>query len=213
MAQLNEPGGADAAIATVLEVWFGTLDEGVAAPDRRQRWFNATSAFDQEIAERFAPLVAAAAEGGLAGFRATPRSTLAYVLVTDQFPRQIFRGTARAFATDPQALAAARAAIRRGDDATLGLDERAFLYLPFEHAEDLAAQEESVRLFTALRDDASGARRALADDYLRYAIEHRDIVHRFGRFPHRNAALGRASTDAEIDYLRTASGFGQRVTR
>ncbi|MFW6092563.1 MAG: DUF924 family protein [Pseudomonadota bacterium] len=192
----------------VLEFWFGRLNEGVAPPRVRRRWFAGGAALDAEIRERFATLVDAAAQGAL-HWRDTPRRTLAFILVCDQFARHVHRGTARAFATDALALAAARAGIERGFDRPLGIDERAFFYMPFEHSESAVDQHAAVGLFTALREDTPASRRRLAGDYLRYARQHRDIVLRFGRFPHRNRALDRESNDAERAFLASASHFGQ----
>lgn len=208
MVQLNASRPFD----DVLDVWFGRLVAGIAPARRRRRWFRATPAFDAEIAERFAAHLESAAAGGLEPWRATAHGALAYVLVTDQFSRQIHRGTARAFATDPLARVAAREVIARGDDRSFGLDERSFLYLPFEHSESPDDQDTSVQLFTRLRDETPTAQRALAEECLVHAIAHSEIIARFRRFPHRNAALGRESTAAELDYLRTASGFGQTVS-
>jgi len=195
----------------VLDYWFGTITDGFAPEERRQRWCAPSPDVDAEIATRFEGLIEQAAVGALDHWTATARGALAFVLVTDQFPRQVYRGTARAFATDALALAVARAAVEAGFDRRLAFDERAFVYLPFEHAESAAAQAESVRLFTALRDDTPRGRRHLTGDYLHHAHVHRDLIARFGRFPHRNAVLDRPSTPEEVDYLRTATGFGQRA--
>ncbi len=151
--------------------------------------------------ERFGAAVEAALEDRLgAEWRAAP---LALLLLLDQFTRNLFRGTARAFAGDARALSIARALVATGADRRFDTIERGFVYLPFEHAEDLAAQDESVRLFTALA--AEDARQA---DALDYAHRHREVILRFGRFPHRNAALGRASSADEAAYLaQPGSGF------
>jgi len=199
------------AIESVLDYWFGTLTEGFASSHRRERWFPPGPEVDADIAKRFGHLIERAAASDLEEWSNTARGSLAYVLVTDQFPRQVYRGTARAFATDPLALRAAGVAIDAGHDRTLAFDERAFLYLPFEHSERLSDQARSVQLFTALRDDTPQGRRHLTGDYLRHARIHQDLIERFGRFPHRNAALGRSSTPEEVSYLQTASGFGQRI--
>lgn len=131
------------------------------------------------------------------------QSPLALLLLLDQFPRNLFRGSARAFAGNARALSVAKALVATGADRRFDTIERAFVYLPFEHAEDLAAQDEAVRLFTALAAD--DPRQA---DGLDYAQRHRDVIRRFGRFPHRNAALRRASTPDEADYLaQPGAGF------
>jgi uncharacterized protein (DUF924 family) len=133
------------------------------------------------------------------------------VLTGDQLPRNLFRGTQKAFAFDNLAHAAARTAVDKGWHRQLASDERAFLYLPFEHSERRSDQHLSVGLFTELRDATPPGRRHLTGAYLRHAHQHRDLIERFGRFPHRNEALGRAASDAELDYLRSASGFGQQA--
>jgi uncharacterized protein (DUF924 family) len=199
----------DPNIARVLEFWFGALTDGVADAATRSRWFAADGEFDSQCRQRFSALLDDAANDRLAHWSATPRGRVALIVVTDQFSRQIHRGSARAFATDARALACAKDGIALGHDRELGYDERAFFYLPFEHSESKVDQHTAVGLFTLLAADAPSS---LRDDALRtldFAKGHRDIVLQFGRFPHRNAALGRASTRSEIEFLRTGSRFGQ----
>jgi uncharacterized protein (DUF924 family) len=167
----------------VLEWWF--------APETKPCWFGGGDAFDEAVRDRLGPLYARAARGDLDGWAAETRGLLALVILFDQVPRNIFRGTARAFVGDPKALALARLAVDRGLDEGMSMDERLFLYLPFEHAEDLADQQRSVALFRALGDAG----------YLDYAIRHEAVIERFGRFPHRNAILGRESTAEEVAFL------------
>jgi len=193
----------------VLEFWFGALTSGFAADAARDRWFGGGPVFDRLIAERFGDALVDAAAGKLCAMTETPHGRLAFILITDQFSRQIHRGTAQAFATDPLALAAAHTGIQRGDDRILAFDERTFFYLPFEHAEGLADQNVAVTMFTQLCDATPADNRHLTADTLRYAQAHRDIIARFGRFPHRNAVLGRTSTAAEMEFLASASHFGQ----
>jgi uncharacterized protein (DUF924 family) len=174
----------------VLAFWF----DGVAGDDftsRNRIWFGNDSAVDDAIRSRFAGLHADAAAGRLGAWETDPRGALALVVILDQFPRNMFRGTPAAFATDPQALAVARRAIDRGFDSLLRPVERLFLYLPFEHSETLADQERAVALVAALGDRNT----------LDYAERHREIIARFGRFPHRNAVLARASTPEEAAFL------------
>jgi uncharacterized protein (DUF924 family) len=181
----------------VLDFWFGNGGQA------RAEWFRKDDAFDRLIAERFGALVERALAGELREWDAHPESALARILLLDQFTRNIFRGTPRAFAGDGLALAAAKALVASGQDAVLPPLGRSFVYLPFEHAEDLAAQHEAVRLFGALEASAPEAK-----GMLDYAVRHRDIVARFGRFPHRNAILGRESTAEEIEFLKQpGSGF------
>jgi uncharacterized protein (DUF924 family) len=168
---------------------------------QRREWFVKSEAFDAVLRERFGAAVEAALGGTLPA--AWADAPLAEILLLDQFTRNIFRGTPRAFAGDARALVLARAVVARGDDQRLDPVQRPFAYLPFEHAEDAACQDEAVRLFTALA--AGDARFAGTLDY---AHRHRDVILRFGRFPHRNAVLGRASSADELAYLATpGSGF------
>jgi uncharacterized protein (DUF924 family) len=183
--------GNDALADSILAFWFGPAPH---AP--RDAWFRKDPAFDAEIRARFGAAVEAALGGAWREWTATPRGTLARVLLLDQFTRNMFRDTARAFAGDPQALSMSIAAVDAGDDRALDRFERQFLYLPFEHAEDDAAQARALALFGALAAE-TGDRGTLE-----WAEKHAAIIRRFGRYPHRNAALGRASTPEEIAFLR-----------
>lgn len=165
----------------VLAFWF-------ADP---QRWWKKDAAFDAEIRDRFSKLHDAVERDECEDWLDTPRGTLAYVVVLDQFSRNMFRGSARMYEGDARALAVARRAIDRGIDGSLSRDERMFLYMPFMHSEDVADQERCVALFGAG-----------LQEMLRYAEAHRDIIRRFGRFPHRNALLGRQSTAEELEFLK-----------
>lgn len=196
-------------IDAVLEFWFGPLQSGFATPANRKRWFTPDPAFDRGIAVQFGELLDAAAAGELDAWLDESRGRLAFIIVTDQFSRQIHRGSARAFATDAIALKAARDGIERGHDRQLQFDERTFFYLPFEHSESSVDQDTSVALFAGLAGETPQPHRALADATLRFAQQHRAIVRRFGRFPHRNEPLGRVSTAEELEFLRSASRFGQ----
>jgi uncharacterized protein (DUF924 family) len=156
-----------------------------------KRWFKSDPEFDHEILDKFLVTHQAAELGKLASWEEEAESALALVIVLDQFPRNMFRTTARAFATDPLALAAARRAIERGFDRKIKLPEKTFLYLPFQHSENLADQETSLKLFEATKDK----------ELVRWAKLHHDTIQRFGRFPHRNEILGRVSTPEEIAFL------------
>lgn len=181
----------------VLQFWFG---EPRGA--RRKPWFEKEPAFDAGIRKRFLPLYEALARGEHEDWLDEAGRCLARIVVLDQFPRNMFRGTPRAFATDLLALHAARHAVSRGYDHGLLPVERLFIYLPFEHSEALEDQERACELCHPL------AAFAETDDAYRYALAHRDIVARFGRFPHRNAILGRASTPEELEFLeQPGSGF------
>lgn len=194
---------------TVTAFWFGPLENGFATRAQRQRWFTPDADFDDEIHQRFGHLVTDACRGRLNHWLDSPRGLLAFILVTDQFSRQVYRGQAEAYDTDPAALAAARQCVNNGADRQLGLDERAFCYLPFEHAETRLDQHTAVGLYMALRDDTPAGARHLTGEYLRHAQQHRDIVLRFGRFPHRNRVLGRESTPEEREFLESAPSYGQ----
>jgi uncharacterized protein (DUF924 family) len=161
-----------------------------------QKWYTKDSEFDAEIVRRFLPTYEAAVAGRLSHWEDTPEGALALVITLDQLPRNMFRGNPRTFAADALARAAADRAISRGFDQRIATQERQFLYIPFEHSEDAADQERSLRLFRA-NDDA---------DALKWAELHADIIRRFGRFPHRNAILGRATTPGEQAFL-DSGGF------
>lgn len=193
----------------VLDYWFGNLDAGFADAEYRQRWFQGGAAADREINERFGFLIELASTGKLDHWLDSTEATLAFILVCDQFSRQVFRGSPRAFATDPLALEMARSAIDARLDQGLAWDHRAFLYIPFEHSESAVDQHTAVGLFTQLRDATPQGYRHLTGSYLQHAHQHRDIILRFGRFPHRNAVLARESSPAELAYLEDASSFGQ----
>jgi uncharacterized protein (DUF924 family) len=180
----------------VLDFWFGAPDDPAHGQPRKQ-WFEKNDAFDAQIRARFGALIERAIGGELAHWTAEPLGALAQIVVLDQFTRNVFRGTARAFAGDARALPAARALVDAGTDRTLPGLMRQFVYLPFEHAEDLGAQEEALRLFAQLERDAPEV-----GELLIWAQRHHGIIVRFGRFPHRNAALGRVSTPEEIEFLK-----------
>jgi uncharacterized protein (DUF924 family) len=180
----------------VLHFWFG--DPATPASRRpRTRWFEKDPAFDAECSRRFLALHERAAAGELRAWADEPHSALALLLLLDQFPRNLFRGTARAFATDAQARDVARHVLARGYDVALPPVWRWFMYLPFEHSEDIHDQRLAVSLFENLAPHDADSRGALD-----YARQHLDIIERFGRFPHRNAALGRESTPEEVAFLR-----------
>jgi uncharacterized protein (DUF924 family) len=192
----------------ILQFWFGDLDElGRSDALHSRRWFMKDDAFDREITHKFADTFADIRAGHREQWLDNPQGRLAYVIVLDQFARNMFRGTARMFEGDKQAEAAAVEGVARGDDAALGANERWFLYMPFMHAEDPALQERSVALFSALAAAAPPELRGSLTPGIKYAEQHRDIVARFGRFPHRNAALGRSSTPEEIEFLKDKKGW------
>lgn len=178
------PAPERAWVGDVLRFWFDELG--------RKAWFVKDAAVDAQIRDRFAPLIDQLAAQPIDEALASADRVLATVIVLDQFPRNVFRGTARAFATDALALDIAKAAIDRGLDQQISAGRRVFLYLPLEHSEALADQERCVELTAALGDE----------EYARYAVLHRDVIKRFGRFPHRNAMLGRTPTLEELEFLK-----------
>lgn len=183
------------AIDKLLDFWF--------AEETKARWYKSTDAFDQLCRDRFGDLAAKAADGDLTAWERSADGALAVCLLLDQMPRNLHRGTAKAFVADPKAVAVSERAIEHGFDQQLDLERRKFLYMPFMHSERLADQERCVALSEALNDE----------DTLRFAIEHADIIRRFDRFPHRNGILGRDSTAEEKAFLADgAKTYGQSTT-
>jgi len=180
----------------ILDFWFGPRGSAEHGKSRAL-WFRKDSAVDQVIHARFGGAVETALAGGF-GDWSTPRGALARVLLLDQFARNIYRETPQAFAGDSLALGVSRTAVANRDDQKLMPVERWFLYMPFEHAEDPAVQQTSLELFTKLRDETG------LSDPLKWAERHAAVIRRFGRYPHRNAILGRESTAEEIEFLATA---------
>jgi uncharacterized protein (DUF924 family) len=194
----------------VVTFWFGADEDDPLA--RQEQWWVSGDEFDAKIERRFAPTLRAADQGELRDWRDEPTSLLALVLVFDQFSRNIFRGSARAFAWDEQSLALTDRAMETGMDQQLSLVKRWFLYLPLMHTESIERQRQSVEVFDSLRQEADKGTevRAALDGAVEFARHHRDIVEEFGRFPHRNEALGREPTDAEEAYLADdGARFGQ----
>ncbi|CAN7162106.1 DUF924 domain-containing protein [Devosia sp. LjRoot16] len=173
----------------ILNFWFVEHGE----PD----WFGGKPEFDALLAERFGETYAAVARGEAAWWRASPSGRLAEIIVLDQFCRQLHRKRPEAFASDAMALRLAQEAVALGDDMRVEPRRRTFFYMPYMHSEDLAVHDEAIRLFTALGDE----------DTLKYEIMHRDCIARFGRYPRRNAALGRVSTPDEIAYINSGDGM------
>ncbi|MDP2794781.1 MAG: DUF924 family protein [Sulfurisoma sp.] len=186
------------AALAVFDFWFLPADHARHGRFRRE-WFRKDEAFDAEIRSRFGTLVETALSDELTEWEVTAEGSLARILLLDQFPRNIFRDTARAFAGDAAALAAAERLVSRGRDKNLPPLQRWFVFLPFEHSEALLDQERSVALFAGLRREAQDEAFDAAYDY---ALRHRAAIERFGRFPHRNVLLGRESTVEEIEALR-----------
>lgn len=173
----------------ILDFWF--------SPRLQPHWFNSTRELDREIAARFETTWQTAARGGLDDWRASPDGALALIIVLDQFPLNMYRRQALGYSTEAQGRACAEEVIARGWDQSMNDGQRLFIYLPFMHSETLADQDRSVALFE----------RTALEEALKHAHQHRELIRRFGRFPHRNAALGRSSTPDELAYLASDEAF------
>ncbi len=187
----------------VLDFWFGELlPDGTAAPETSARWWRKDPEFDQEIRSRFGALVEQAGSGGLDDWSRSARGGLALVILLDQFTRNVHRGSGRAFEHDARARAYAVASLEAGHDADLEPMHAYFLYMPLMHSENLEDQERCIRLFEQAAARAPAGPRKSLEGGASFARKHRDIVARFGRFPHRNSLLGRTSSDEEIEFLK-----------
>lgn len=180
----------DPLAAAILDFWFGPPPHAA-----REAWFRKEPAFDDAVRARFGEAVGVALAGGYGAWCVTAHGALARILLLDQFTRNIHRGTPRAFAGDERALATARDAVDRGLDRALDACERWFCYLPFEHSEDAAEQARSLALFRALADETGD------EGPYTWAVKHAEVIRRYGRYPHRNAVLGRTSTPEELAFL------------
>lgn len=193
------------AIDDIHLYWFGPLDDaGMADAAKDKLWFQSTPEDDEVCQIRFGQLVKEAVAGGLEEWAESDKGLVALILLLDQFTRTIYRGTPNAFSGDARALSIAQHCIAHGHHQRLPAIHQVFLYLPLEHAEDLEVQQECVELFEEL--SAVTGLDAMAG-YTRYAVAHRDVIAKFGRFPHRNAILGRESTADELTYLEQHGGF------
>lgn len=202
----------DSEIETVLDFWVGFDPEDAAALEHAyKRWFSSTPADDRALEARFGDLVERAGKNELAAWARSPRGRLALIIVLDQFPRNLYRGSAAAFASDPSALELTERGIAAGQDRALSQLERVFFYMPLQHAESIEVQRESLRIFEALSAERAPEPLArLLGNVAKFAHLHADIIERFGRFPHRNKQLGRETTAAEAAYLRDGGPtFGQ----
>jgi len=195
----------------ILRFWFdGPTDDADHATARIDVWFGVDEAFDLVVRERFSSVVDDAGFGRFDHWQVNPRGTLALIISLDQFPRNIHRRSARAFATDSQALATAKAGVARGFDRQLTFIERMFFYIPFEHAEDLECQDRFVRYSQELSETAHPDYRDIGATLVKESRAHRDVIARFGRFPHRNVPLQREPTRDESQWLEeNTSGWGQ----
>jgi uncharacterized protein (DUF924 family) len=196
----------------ILDFWFGVNSASDSVDARNRRWFAVSESMDRDIEQRFGDMLDNAIAGQLDHWRDTSRGTLALIILLDQFSRNIFRGTARAFAQDDMALRLATEAIANGLDRDMDEIECGFLYMPFQHAEDRNVQDRSVALYHELNARAREAFRKATANFCRYAEEHRAIVAEFDRFPHRNAILGREATPEEEAFLTSDERtYGQRA--
>jgi uncharacterized protein (DUF924 family) len=194
----------------VYEYWFGkgSLTDPSYMQQRMKLWFSKDPKVDNEMRERFGSWLTEPPDPALQKWKVARKGTIALVVLHDQFPRNIHRGTAKMFAWDGFALQTAREALSHGIHESVNIFEAMFLILPFEHSEKLADQEESVQLFSDLRNRCPREMQSFGDEILNYAVRHMDIIERFGRFPHRNAVLGRTSTREEKEFLESpGSGF------
>ena len=187
----------DATAKDILTFWFGTTDM-TAEVERNDLWFKSTPEFDARLMENFAHVHRRAAAGELDHLRETPEECLALIISLDQFPRNIHRGTGKAFHTDAKACATSHFAIERGYDDALSIEPRKFFYLPLVHSENLSDQKLAVEKYSAFDDEKS----------MQSAVGHHDAIARFGRFPHRNKVLGRKNTPAEEEYLKIPPTWG-----
>ena len=197
-------------IEEILRFWFGDMEDGFPVDDMDWLWWAGGEGIDRNIRERFEDLVVQAGNGELADWAETAEGRLAHIILLDQFTRNIYRKSAKAFAHDAQALRLTLEGIERGHDLALPTMQRIFMYMPLEHAEDLAMQDLAVEKFRiALEPYLADATKKVAGN-LEATVSHRAIVAQFGRFPHRNAVLGRESTPEEIEYLSgDHQSFGQ----
>lgn len=194
----------------VLTYWLGDgLHNDWPSADLKERWFGGGKALDADITQRFGALVETALNGGLTEWASAQPVRLALILVLDQFTRNVHRGEGRAFAGDERAQQLVLKSLALGHDEKLARVGRVFLYMPLMHAENLALQQECVRRFEDLVQHSPPALKQSLAGNLKFAREHRDIIERFGRFPYRNAALGRESTPEELEFLKDGPRFGQ----
>jgi uncharacterized protein (DUF924 family) len=194
----------------LLDFWFGPPDDP-EHENHRRIWFKSTPEYDATLRDLFLADYERAAAGALDAWEAAPESALALLLLLDQIPRNIFRDTPRTYATDAAAREVAERALARGFDQHFPKPWRKFIYMPFHHSEDLADQRRSVALFDSVREDRDPDDREERGGLRRYGLPYLEVIERFGRFPHRNAILGRASTPEEVAFMEKARGARKPV--
>ncbi|MFT4937612.1 MAG: hypothetical protein ACI88A_000629 [Paraglaciecola sp.] len=194
----------------ILFFWFGEIKGELSTAKNRQMWYSSSTSTDVLISDQFKDTLLSAAQGQFNDWRQSPHGRLALIILFDQISRNIFRGRAEAFAYDHQALELCIEGVKEGADQSLYLIERLFFYHPLEHAESLEAQNQCVQLMQTLVKQYSGLQQDVANNSLKFATEHRDIILQFGRFPHRNEVLKRQCSAAELAYLNSGGKrFGQ----
>jgi uncharacterized protein (DUF924 family) len=197
-----------ACIESILDYWFGDLDNhGMCPQAQHALWFQSRPVTDREISDRFGANIVRALDGELDHWYESDAGAIALLLLLDQFTRNTGRGTTRAFAGDPAALTLAKRMVQEGRDRKMPTIYRVFVYIPFEHAENLEAQEEGIALLAQLAGQCDPGVQSAIENFHRYACAHRDVIARFGRFPHRNAILKRQSTAQELEHLAQHGGF------
>ncbi len=200
----------EALIKAILDFWFGEIKDGLIVEDRNKFWFMPNADVDSTIRDKFEDLVTQAGSEKLKSWQSTARGSLALIILLDQFTRNIYRGFSEAFKYDSIARRICTEGIKIGTDKKLEIIERCFYYLPLEHSENLEDQEMCVKLFEELLVRVDKTKISLIKHSLDYAVLHRSIIERFGRFPHRNKILNRESTQQELDFLlKQGNKFGQ----
>lgn len=194
-------------IENILNFWFDYKNNNNTALFNRPMWWQKDTQVDQTIQQEFGAIHQKIVNGECDDWQETPRGTLAYVILIDQFSRNMFRQQAKMYAYDPLALAASKAAITKSYDLVLSPSERVFLYMPFEHSENIDDQKQCLILFEQIASESTGDALEIAKDYLHYAKEHYDIIKKFNRFPHRNKILSRESTPQEHAFMQIHKGF------
>lgn len=196
----------------VLTFWFGdSYNDGFCSEDKNKIWFMGGEELDNTIKSRFIPLLQQTEGKPLQECSPSPEETLANIILLDQFSRNVYRGTAEAFSNDDKALALAEGLVKSPAWESLETIHKVFVLIPYEHSESLSVQNEGVRLMQVLLQQVPESQKAKVEGFLNYSIEHRDIIERFGRFPHRNGLLGRKMTREEEEYLEeTGKYFGQK---
>jgi uncharacterized protein (DUF924 family) len=197
-------------IERILKFWFGEITDGLTVEDRNEFWFMANNQTDIKIKNEFEHLVIKAGDGKLSWWEGSAKGSLALIILLDQFPRNIYRGTPKAFQFDEYASRICKQGLLEEKDKDLELIQRCFYYLPLEHSEDIKDQDMCVALYQNMKESAKKQHLKQIEYSLKYAEIHRDIIKKFGRFPHRNKILSRNTTKAELEFLsKEATSFGQ----